>query len=438
MAAADVDNWLRAGITAAKAGERDKARGLLMAVLRVDEENELAWLWLSGVVQTNEDRRVCLENVLTLNPDNQAARRGLDKLTSHSSNDQNVPSPEPVMEEKMIRREFTPISPAAAILYPERQVQEVRWQEPVVPQKAAQAAYQSASSYDDVWSRNEAICAYCAHQIGPDDTHCPNCKRNLIGKKFVYAKPTSNMHIYWVLLVGTGQLFLLEGILNIIVGQNYLAAAGYTVLLLIFWGLALGVYLRQSWAHISSIVMLIVVLLGFMLNALVDVDLGTLGLGALDSSIRDFVSPLLGGLLDFLKTFEAATAVLGLFYGIFKAGPDFEQIESKRVATVTKGRRTAADYHTIANKLAQKGMWAEAALHWQRAAAQEPGQVAYQKQLGVTYAQLGFFQRSLDVLQSAHNLSSYPPMKASLAKQLQLVKEKLKLSVQPEDISRKG
>ena len=425
MAAVEIDNWLRAGIAAAKAGERDKARDLLMEALRADEENEMAWLWLSGVVQTAEEQRICLENVLTLNPDNQAAQRGLTQLPVRPGNDPNTAPPDSGMEEKVMRREYTPISPAAAILYPERQSQEVRWREPVVPQRAAQAEYRSTSTYDDVWSRDETICAYCAHPVGPDDAHCPGCKRNLISKKFVYAEPTSSMHVYWVLLVGMGQLFLLEGIINIIVGQNYLAAAGYALLLVIFWGLALGVYFRQSWAHISSIVALVLVLFAFLLNALIEVDLAALGLAALNSSIRDFVSPLIGGLLDFLGTFEVATAVLGLFYGIFKAGPDFERVESQLIAAVTKGRRTAADYHTIARKLAQKGMWAGAALHWQRAAAQEPGQVAYQKQLGMAYARLGFYQRSLDVLQSAHHLSSYAPMKATLEKQIQFVQEKL-------------
>ena len=69
----DVGSWLRAGIAAAKAGQRERARTLLMRVVEQDEENVSAWLWLSGVVDSLDDREVCLENVLTLDPDNDAA-----------------------------------------------------------------------------------------------------------------------------------------------------------------------------------------------------------------------------------------------------------------------------------------------------------------------------------------------------------------------------
>ncbi len=424
----DIKNLLRAGIAAAKAGQKEEAHKFLMDVLRANDRNETAWLWLSGVVASNDERRICLENVLTLNPGNQTARRGLEKLAASEAEAASQPTAEipPVaMEEKVIRREFAPFSPASAILYPERQVQEVRWQEPVVPQKAAQAEIRAQSSYDDVWSRNEDICAFCAHPVTPDDAKCPKCGHNLMRKRFTYEKPTSSTHVYWVLLVGLGQLFLIEAIVLILVGKNYLAAGGYGVLLLIFWGLAVGVYFRQSWAHLMSIIGLLLVLFGFLLTAVVDVDFSRLGLAVLDESIQNFISPFVGGLLDFLKVFEVATAVLGLFYGIFKAGPDFERIETQMIATVTKGRRTAADYHNIARQLSGKGMWASAALHWQRAAAQEPGQVTYQKQLGLAYARLGFYQRSLDVLQSAFDMSTHPPTKKSLAQQIDKVKERL-------------
>ncbi len=397
-----------------------------MNVLRADERNELAWLWLSGVVKTTEDRRICLENVLAINPENTTARWGLEKLGPLPDDEEaSLSTPHAKTEEKVLRREYTPVSPAAAVLYPERQVQEVRWQEPVLEQKAARAEYRTTSKYDDVWSRNEDICAYCAHQLEEDETRCPNCKHNLISKRFVYAEPTSSMHVYWVILVGMGQLFLVEAIIDVLLGPNYWTASGYLALLVLFWGLALGVYFRQSWAHISSIFMLLLVLIGFLVTTLVDVDLSVIGLDVLDSSIRDFVSPLVEGLLSFLEIFEVATAVLGLFYGIFKAGPDFERKETRLIAAVTKGRRNAADYHNIARHLSERGLWATAVLHWQHASAQEPGQVTYQKQLGLAYARLGFYQRGLDVLQSAHDISSYPPIKAELAQQINKVKEKL-------------
>jgi tetratricopeptide (TPR) repeat protein len=425
MTAADINQQLQDAIAAAKAGQRQEAHRLLMAVLKADEENELAWLWLSGVVSDREQRRICLENVLTLNPDNQIARRGLAKLVRPSQENESTPQPDIETEEKVMRREYVPFSPASAILYPERQVQEVRWQEPKVPQKAARAEIRQTSSYDDVWSRNAEICAYCAQELAYDDRKCPSCKRSLDSKRFTYEKASSNLHVYWVLLAGLGQLFLIEAIVSVIMGPNYPVAVGYLFLMLFLWGLAAGVYLRQSWAYFSSLIVLLLILTGFLVNSVVDIDFSALGLAAFDSSIRTFVSSFIGGLLKFLAAFEIATAVLALFYGFFKAGPEFEQKETRLVASVAKGRHTAPDYHNIARRLAEKGLWASAILHWQRAAAQEPGQVTYQKQLGLAYARLGFYRRSTDVLQSAYEMSTYPPVKAELEKNLRLVQAKL-------------
>ena len=49
-------------------------------MVQIDEENGEAWLWLSRVVTTLEDREVCLANVLALDPANEAAQRGLAEV----------------------------------------------------------------------------------------------------------------------------------------------------------------------------------------------------------------------------------------------------------------------------------------------------------------------------------------------------------------------
>jgi tetratricopeptide (TPR) repeat protein len=72
-----LNSLLNEGIAAARSGQAAQARDLLMQVVEADENNESAWLWLSGVVEGLEDRQVCLENVLALNPDSVAAQKGL-------------------------------------------------------------------------------------------------------------------------------------------------------------------------------------------------------------------------------------------------------------------------------------------------------------------------------------------------------------------------
>ena len=91
-----IPELLRRGISAAKAGRREEARQILLHIVELDKRNEQAWLWLSGVVDGREDRRVCLENVLAINPANPHARQGLNLL------DQQVAAA-PAVEERCPR-----------------------------------------------------------------------------------------------------------------------------------------------------------------------------------------------------------------------------------------------------------------------------------------------------------------------------------------------
>ncbi|PJF42289.1 MAG: hypothetical protein CUN50_04635, partial [Candidatus Thermofonsia Clade 1 bacterium] len=80
MANEQAQQLLQQGIAAAKAGRRDEARRLLQDAIRRDAANETAWLWLSGVANTDEERIFCLMKILEINPSNQNALKGLAKL----------------------------------------------------------------------------------------------------------------------------------------------------------------------------------------------------------------------------------------------------------------------------------------------------------------------------------------------------------------------
>lgn len=71
-----VQEVLEAGIAAAKAGETATARRMLRHVVREVPESERAWLWLSQVAATQEERRACIDRVLAINPDHAMARAG--------------------------------------------------------------------------------------------------------------------------------------------------------------------------------------------------------------------------------------------------------------------------------------------------------------------------------------------------------------------------
>lgn len=76
----EIETRLELGIEAARAGEWKRARDILTYVIQLDQYNEQAWLWLSSVVESTADKRVCLENVLFINPKNTHAATGLQRL----------------------------------------------------------------------------------------------------------------------------------------------------------------------------------------------------------------------------------------------------------------------------------------------------------------------------------------------------------------------
>ena len=78
------DELLAQGIKAVKDGRTAEARELLTRVLEQDSNNETAWLWLSGAVDTEPKRRDCLLKVLSINPENAAAQLGLQHLNATS------------------------------------------------------------------------------------------------------------------------------------------------------------------------------------------------------------------------------------------------------------------------------------------------------------------------------------------------------------------
>jgi tetratricopeptide (TPR) repeat protein len=71
---------VRQAIQLARAGQRIEARDLLLEVVEADSHNETAWMWLSGLVDTLEDRMIACENVLTINPANEKVRAYLAEL----------------------------------------------------------------------------------------------------------------------------------------------------------------------------------------------------------------------------------------------------------------------------------------------------------------------------------------------------------------------
>jgi len=76
----DLAELLRQAIQAARNGRELTARDLFQDVVRIDPNNEIAWMWLSGLLDPLEDRLAACERVLSINPDNQQIRAFQKKL----------------------------------------------------------------------------------------------------------------------------------------------------------------------------------------------------------------------------------------------------------------------------------------------------------------------------------------------------------------------
>lgn len=78
-------DMVRQAIEAARAGRRAEARDMLLKVVESDPYNEIAWIWLSGLVDLLEDRIIACENVLAINPSNEKVRAYLSQLQQQQS-----------------------------------------------------------------------------------------------------------------------------------------------------------------------------------------------------------------------------------------------------------------------------------------------------------------------------------------------------------------
>ncbi|OYT73332.1 MAG: hypothetical protein CFK52_01805 [Chloracidobacterium sp. CP2_5A] len=80
MSSTEVQLLLQQAIASAKAGDKGRARGLLIEVTEADPDNEVAWMWRASVSMTPKDAAWCLTKALGINPGNRQAQEWLDKI----------------------------------------------------------------------------------------------------------------------------------------------------------------------------------------------------------------------------------------------------------------------------------------------------------------------------------------------------------------------
>lgn len=327
--------------------------------------------------------------------------------------------------EEVVRRVRPPISLAAAILYPERQVQEWRWRDEVPLRQVVLPPYAAESKFNDVWNSDADLCGYCAAEVGENEARCPRCRRPLKETAWRFTGQDSRLAFYSALLLGTGQLFLVYLLLEAIQQQalaQVVFHGGLSVALLVG---ALLVGRRWLWAYLASVMVVLLAGLALMLDVTgrpsTAVSASTEGVGLFLALAEAAPALISGPLLPIIQVLLAAVLTLALGYGLFEIGVDYQRRSVWHIAHLTRGLQAADQYYLAGQQFAQAKLWATAIVHYRRATAEEPGRLPYQKALGQAYAEIGFYERSLDTLTTARQLAGDRPIAAELAQLIQSV-----------------
>jgi hypothetical protein len=175
------NDLLQQGIAALRAGSKAQARQLLARAIQEDPQNEQAWLWLSGAVESDEERLECLNRTLAIDPNNEMAQRGLAALRQKQPSRPSAPAPSQTARQTM--------------------------SDPVAPQSGL------ASETVQAPSISGPTCAACGAEIpqgqavvlrgkdkkAPPKTICPNCATSL---EKTFEAETENPNLLGALALG--------------------------------------------------------------------------------------------------------------------------------------------------------------------------------------------------------------------------------------------
>jgi LysM repeat protein len=76
----DINALLVQGFKAAKEGKREEAYNLFCNVVNLDSNNEHGWLYRAATTDDLSEGYVCLQRVLSINPNNAKAQRGIERI----------------------------------------------------------------------------------------------------------------------------------------------------------------------------------------------------------------------------------------------------------------------------------------------------------------------------------------------------------------------
>ena len=368
----EIRQWLAEGIARAKAGERDQARELLLRVVERDERNAQGWLWLSGVVDSLEDRRVALENVLAIEPGNALARAGLDWLERQAA-DQSPAAP----------RSEAAAAPSAPVSEPALAGLLSTPQEPPAEQER---------------------CPYCGQVVAESDEKCLHCAQPLVLrtlKRSDFPARVSLLTVAWGLqavadVMSSVIMFIMAmmaGSAAGLLGNSYLQTLG---------GAAFsGKLTADLWRTFYLFVGLDVLAAAWSLAAALILPARRPAAPALALFIAAFhiMLAVTGFALGMSSLVVGATRLaLALFLGflLLEAQGDFVWEAARQRLELDPASRSAMDYYTQGRYYRRIYQTAKAILHLERAVELAPERYDFRVSLGNAYYAMNELDRAAE------------------------------------------
>jgi tetratricopeptide (TPR) repeat protein len=438
----DVDQLLAAGIAAVKAGESKQARKLLKKVVRLDQKNIQAWLWLSSVVDDVQRQQSCLEKILTIDPTHKPAQKGLrtlrkkqagvetpqlKKLPQRKVKSPDLPRPakdegtaeKPARYKRLTESDLpstdqseptanAPRRPrTASSKYKKLSPPEL--QETATPSETGLNGHRSDFSESpqpesvpakppqklEAILNNEYLCPYCAAQTQYSDLKCDNCGQSL-WQETLRHQETSGLyrfllwsHIISNIIYISLALMLIRAAFdnNFLTASQAIGALCFFMPSILYFVVVLIILQRRM--KIFFKVYLIQAVLFFGLSTAAAAGLGF-------SEIPNLI-----------KIFGAGLAILsiGQFFMALNLGEDFTYDKHRILLVPGSEDGSGFGFMKRGKFFARKKMWALAAIHFQHAAYRLNKNIEPRLSLAVAYINLKKFDHAAESLAIAQTIN---------------------------------
>lgn len=448
-----VADTLADAIAAVRAGHREQARAALLQILEADDRNEQAWLWLSGVLDTPEERRVCLENVLTINPTNPHALQGMQILAQ-----QHPPigaATAPIADAPPSAPPVAPAAPSASTVrsaagpsLSETLKLSAPSAAPAEPSLGetlklsappatlagpslgetlklpAPPAAPAESLSPNLAAEAGEPCPYCGAATLQRQRACPKCRKSLMVRTAVRAQRSLPLTImaslYALSAVGAlfGGGFLIVTLIAAAsvassIGQELPSSlivavvVGVLVMLILVVAMTVGLFQRKRWAYIAHIGNLILSALLAIAQVIFAGVIASAFLALSSQANPSEQADLAGAMGSMGGTVLCNVIILALWIALTVLS--HRDFYGPMARITMDGVKLGSDAYNMGLRFRDAGMWHMAARAWEHAAGADPNDPQVRHALGLAYAQLRRFEQAIAALREAARLQPHNP-----------------------------